>query len=146
MSYNSQYQTLTSNSSPTVNDNLYYDLNGTETATDFYLKEVSSTYLKYARFKSNWSNAQQKQRGIGFEISTGTWTEDPWSLSNDLEPDLVSNDGTFASAGATCADAHTISIWNTAGSPYEEGSFISPTFVSTGGGTSTHGSVSPSGS
>lgn len=129
LSYTSQYQSLTSNTSPTVGDYLYYDNNGTVTATEWVILDVNSDNdIRYKKNQSGWSTSQQKERGIGW---TGSgWTEDPWSLSGDKEPDLLSTDGTFASASATVSDASTIYTWTTGGNAYAEGSFISPFYSS----------------
>lgn len=139
MTYNTVYQSLTGNTSPTVGDALYYDNNGSMVATGWVILDLySNNDIRYKKNQSGWSASQQKERGIGW---TGSgWTEDPWSLSGDKEPDLLSNDGTFASASATCTDATTISTWTTGGASYAEGSFLSPFFTSSsGGGTSTEG-------
>tara|TARA_B100000482_G_C12589309_1_gene290973 strand:- start:32 stop:1210 length:1179 start_codon:yes stop_codon:yes gene_type:complete len=129
MSYNSLYQSLTGNTSPTVGDYLYYYNGSSNVATEWVILDIySNNDIRYKKNQSGWSTSQQKERGIGW---TGSgWTEDPWTLSADKEPDLLSNDGTFASATATCSDATTISTWTTGGASYAEGSFLSPFFTS----------------
>lgn len=141
MSYNSLYQILTGNASPTVGDALYYDNNGVNVATEWVILDiVSSSDIRYKKNQSGWSISQQKERGIGW---TGSgWTEDPWSLAGDKEPDSLSNDGTFASASATCTDATTISTWTSGGASYAEGSFFSPFFTSSTGQPGQPGTVS----
>ena len=125
LTYSSEYQSLVGHAEPQIGDYLYYNNNGTPTQTEWVILDVySDNDIRYKKNQSGWSTYQQKNRGIGW---TGSgWTEDPWSLSTDKEPDLLSNDGTFSSASATCLDGATIYTWTTGGASYAEGSFISP--------------------
>jgi hypothetical protein len=125
LTYSSEYQSLVGHAEPQIGDYLYYNNNGTPTQTEWVILDVySDNDIRYKKNQSGWDTYQQKNRGIGW---TGSgWTEDPWSLSTDKEPDLLSNDGTFSSASATCLDGATIYTWTTGGASYAEGSFISP--------------------
>ena len=125
LTYSSEYQSLVGHAEPQTGDYLYYNNNGTPTQTEWVILDVySDNDIRYKINQSGWNTYQQKNRGIGW---TGSgWMEDPWSLSTDKEPDLLSNDGTFSSASATCLNGATIYTWTTGGASYAEGSFISP--------------------
>ncbi|CAL6318917.1 unnamed protein product [Bathycoccus prasinos] len=91
LTYSSEYQSLVGHAEPQTGDFLYYNNNGTPTQTEWVILDVySDNDIRYKKNQSGWNTYQQKNRGIGW---TGSgWTEDPWSLSTDKEPDLLSND------------------------------------------------------
>ena len=101
---------------------------GTPTQTEWViLDKYSDDDIRHIKNQSGWNVSQQKERWDGWTCSA--WTEDPWSLSGDKEPDVLSNDGTFSNTSTTCVDGETLSTWTMGGTPYVVGSFISPFYT-----------------